>query len=85
MRALRGSEGIAMTSADRTELTAQQLDVLARDFLRSEFAERTYSVWPIDRRVDAYLHHRGHDDLLNDGGVCDELLERVMANIGRVL
>ena len=85
MRALRGSEGIAMTSAGRTELTHQQLDALARDFLRSEFADQTYSVWPIDRRVDAYLHHRGRDDLLNDGGACDALLERVMANIGRAL
>ena len=75
MRALRGSEGIAMTSAGRTELTHQQLDALARDFLRSEFADQTYSVWPIDRRVDAYLHHRGRDDLLNDGGACDALLE----------
>lgn len=74
-----------MTSAGRTELTAKQLDDLARDFLRSEFADKTYSGSPIDRRVDAYLHHRGLDDLLNDGGACDVLIERVMANVGRAL
>jgi hypothetical protein len=56
-----------MTAAGRAELTTEKLDMLARDFLNSEFADNTYSGWPIDRRVDAYLHHRGRDDLLNDG------------------
>jgi hypothetical protein len=79
------TKGFAMTSAGRTELTTEQLDALALGFLRSEFADKSYSGWPIDRCVDAYLHHRGLDDLLNDGGACDELLERVMANIGRAL
>ena len=74
-----------MTSAGRTQLTAWQLDSLAWDFLDSEFADDTYSVWPIDRRVNAYLHHCGRDDLFNDGGACEALLESVMANIGRAV
>lgn len=74
-----------MTSAGRTELTPEQLDAIAWDFLCSEFTDKTYSVWPIERRVEAYLNHRGRDDLINDGAACDELLQRVMANIGRAL
>ena len=39
----------------------------------------------IDRRVDAYLHHQGRDDLVIDGATYEALLQRVMANIGRAL
>ncbi len=74
-----------MTPVGRTELTTQKLDAIAWEFLGSEFTDRIYSDWPIDRRVDAYLHHCGRDDLLNDGAAYDALLERVMANIGRAL
>ena len=74
-----------MTAAGRTELTTEQVDALAREFLHSEFVDNTYAVWPIDRRVGAYLHHCGRDDLLNDGAACAALLERVMANIGWAL
>jgi hypothetical protein len=74
-----------MTAADRTELTEQQLDAVAWDFLNSEFAAKTYSIWPMDRRVDAYLRHCGRDRLINDGAIYDALIQRVMANIGRAL
>lgn len=74
-----------MTPAGRIELTAQQLDALSWDFLRSEFTDSTYSVWPIDRRVDVYLHYRGRHDLIDDGATYDALLQRVMANIGGAL
>jgi hypothetical protein len=72
-----------MTPAGRTELTEQQLDAVAWDFLHSEFAAKTYSIWPMDRRVDAYLRRRGLDSLINDGAAYDALIQRVMANIGR--
>jgi hypothetical protein len=74
-----------MTPAGRTELTEQQLDDVAWDFLNSEIRAKTYSIWPIDRRVDAYLRHRGLDSLINDDAAYDALIERVMANIGHAL
>jgi uncharacterized protein YqjF (DUF2071 family) len=70
-----------MTSAANIESTPQQLEAIAWDFLGSEFTDQIYAIWPIDRRVDAYLRHHGLDDLINDGATYDALLQRVMANI----
>jgi uncharacterized protein YqjF (DUF2071 family) len=74
-----------MTPAGRTDLTGQQLDAVAWDFLNSEFTANAYATWPIDRRVDAYLRHSGLDNLINDGGAYDALIQRVMANISRAV
>ena len=74
-----------MTRAGRTELTEQQVDAVAWDFLNSEFTASAYSTWPIDRRVDAYLRHDGLDNLINDGAAYDALIQRVMANISRAV
>ena len=74
-----------MTPTDRTELTREELDLIAWRFLRSEFAEQVYADWPIDRRIDAYLLHHGPTELINDGSAYNALLERVMANIGRAV
>lgn len=68
-------------SAASTKSTPQQLEAIAWDFLGSEFTDENYAIWPIDRRVDAYLRHCGRDDLINDGAAYDALLQRVMANI----
>jgi hypothetical protein len=76
----RGAKGLSM-SAPKVESTPQQLEAIAWDFLGSEFTEEMYAIWSIDRRVDAYLHHRGLDDIVNDGGAYDALLGRIMANI----
>jgi len=69
-----------MSAAD-VESTPQQLEAIAWGFLGSEFTDQNYLSWSLDRRVDAYLHHHGRDDLINDGAVYDALLQRVMANI----
>jgi hypothetical protein len=74
-----------MTPAGRMELTDQQLNAIAWDFLSSEFTEPIYAQWSIDRRFDAYLRHQGRGDLINDGATYDALLQRVMANIGPAL
>ena len=71
-----------MTPTDRSEWTGTELDAIAWQFLRSEFAGATYSDWPIDRRLDAYLVHHGPTELLVDGTAYNELLDHVMANIG---
>jgi hypothetical protein len=74
-----------MTSTDHTEVTQQQLNTIAWEFLRSEFTGQIYADWPIDRRIDAFLLHRGQTDLLNDGTAYNALMDRVMANIGPAL
>lgn len=68
-----------MSAADVESMP--QLEAIAWDFLGSEFTEQNYAIWSLDRRVDAYLHHQGRDDLKNDGAAYDALLQRVMANI----
>jgi hypothetical protein len=74
-----------MTSTDHTEVTRDQLETIAWEFLGSEFTSQIYADWPIDRRVDAFLVHSGQADLLNDGSTYNALMERVMANIGPAL
>lgn len=69
----------------REELDREELEVIAWRFLRSEFTEQTYSDWPIDKRVDAFLLHYGPIELMNDGSAYNALLERIMANIGPAL
>jgi hypothetical protein len=74
-----------MRPAGRTDWTSNKLDDIACDFLRSEFTAQTYSILPIDRRVDAYLRRHGLDDVVTRGAIYQDLIERVMANIGRAL
>jgi hypothetical protein len=69
----------------REELDRGELEVIAWRFLRSEFTEQSYSDWPIDKRVDAFLLHYGPIELMNDGSAYNALLERIMANIGPAL
>jgi hypothetical protein len=69
----------------REELGRDELEVIAWRFLRSEFTEPTYSDWPIDRRIDAFLLHYGPIELRTDGSAYGALLEHIMANIGPAL
>ncbi|WP_242453769.1 hypothetical protein [Mycolicibacterium sp. P9-64] len=70
------------TPMSRQTMNRAELDAIAWKFLRSEFASRVHADWPIDRRVVAYLRHHGPSRVLRDGTYADELLQRVMANIG---
>jgi uncharacterized protein YqjF (DUF2071 family) len=85
MKALNASKGDVMAPTKARELTKQDLDTIAWGFLRSEFTDQIYSDWPIDRRIDAYLEHRGLTDFAYDGSAYDELLDCVMTNIGPAL
>lgn len=57
------------------------LDALACEFLGSQYAGPGFADWPIDRRLHAYLLHRGLINVANNGTLCATLLDRVMANI----
>lgn len=74
-----------MTAADCAGLTGEQIEAIAWGFLRSEFTDQNYGIWPLDRRIDAYLQSRGLQAIINDGSTFDLLTERVMANMGRAL
>lgn len=74
-----------MARTGQVDLMQRELDSIAWEFLGSEFTGRTYAGWPIDRRLDAYLLHRGLIAVANDGTASGALLDRVMANIGRAL
>ena len=70
-----------MNPAGHVELSTQQLEELAWEFLGSEFTTEVHIDWPIDRCVHAYLLHHGLIDVANDGAASSALLDRVMANI----
>lgn len=61
----------------------RELDTIAWQFLCSPYTGHHYWDWSLERRLDAYLRHHGLADILNDGAAYDEVVERVMANIGR--
>jgi hypothetical protein len=62
-----------------------ELDAMAWGFLGSPYASNHFAEWPIDRRLHAYLQHRGLSSVADDGTVCAALLDRVMANIASAL
>nr|WP_234712670.1 hypothetical protein [Mycolicibacterium komanii]CRL66616.1 hypothetical protein CPGR_00152 [Mycolicibacterium komanii] len=74
---------------DRTpkpcELSEVDFDTIAWGFLGSEFTGLIYADWPIERRVDAYLAHRGMTSLLNDGDADVAIVQHVLANIGAAM
>jgi len=71
-----------MTPTGHFELSTQELDALALEFLGSEFTTQFHIDWPIERCVDAYLRHHRLSEVANDGAAYNALLERVMVNIG---
>jgi hypothetical protein len=63
------------------ESLESELDTMAWEFLGSQYAGARFAEWPIDRRLDAYLLHRGLTNVAENGTLCAALLDRVMANI----
>lgn len=70
-----------MTPTTRVDGVAVQLNDVACQFLRSEFATGNYMDWPLDQRLDAFLRRHGYQKLRDDGSAYNALLDRVMVNI----
>ncbi len=73
---------MASTTNEPAGVTDADVDALASDFLNCQFAADTYADWPLDRRLDGFLHHRGLKRLVEDGDTYELILERVMSSIG---
>ncbi|WP_406815402.1 hypothetical protein [Mycobacterium sp. M23085] len=58
------------------------VDALAWQFTNSAYADDTYADWPLDRRLEGFLHHRGLSSIAEDGDAFHFVLDRVMACIG---
>jgi hypothetical protein len=65
-------------------LTDSDVDVLAREFLRSHYLGPTYASWSPDRRLDTFLRRRGLSRVADDGDLSGIVLDRIMANVGIV-
>ncbi len=73
---------MASTTNEPAGVTDADVDALASDFLNCQFAADIYADWPLDRRLDGFLHHRGLKRLVEDGDTYELILERVMSSIG---
>jgi len=62
-------------------LTDIDVDAVAREFLKSAYADETYADWPLDRRLDGYLRRSGPVRVAEDGDAYDLVLSRVMVYI----
>lgn len=69
---------------DSPLLTDSDVDALAWQFMNSAYAGDTYADWPLDRRLDGFLRHRGLSRIAEDGDAYSLVLDRVMACIGVV-
>lgn len=67
---------------DRLPLTDSEVDALAGQFTNSAYADDTYADWPLDRRLEGFLRHRGLSGIVEDGDAFGLVLDRVMACIG---
>lgn len=56
-------------------MTDRDIDALACEFVHSNDHARTYAGWSIDRRIAAFLQHRGLIRAANDGDLCNILVD----------
>ena len=68
-------------SGDVLSLTDPDVDVLAYQFLDSDYAADAYINWPLEQRLDGFLRNRGMARVADDGDSCHILLDRVMSYI----
>jgi hypothetical protein len=62
-------------------LAEPDVDGLACQFLHSDYAGAMYVQWPLDRRLEGFLHYRGLTRVADDGDLYNMVLNRVMTQI----
>jgi hypothetical protein len=62
-------------------LAEPDFDGLAWQFLHSDYAGAMYAQWPLDRRLEGFLHYRGLTRVADDGDLYNMVLDRVMTHI----
>ena len=62
-------------------LAEPDFDGLAWQFLHSDYAGAMYVQWPLDRRLEGFLHYRGLTRVADDGDLYNMVLDRVMTHI----
>jgi hypothetical protein len=72
------------TSGDVLLLTGPDVDVLAHQFLDSDYATDAYINWSLERRLEGFLRNRGMARVADDGDTCHILVDRVMSFINVV-
>jgi hypothetical protein len=65
-------------------LTDSDVDVLAREFLRSRYLGTIYADWSPDRRLDTFLRRRGLPRVADDGDLSRMVLDRIMTRVSAV-
>jgi len=63
----------------------RDVDVLAWQFLHSEYAGHEYAGWPLHRRLEGFLRRRGLGRLADSGDVCNSIVDRIMTHISAAL
>jgi len=63
----------------------RDVDVLARQFLHSEYAGHEYAGWPLHQRLDGFLRRAGHGRLADSGDVCNSIVDGVMTHMSAAL
>lgn len=76
---MRGGNNMTATCGDGLLLVDSDVDLLALQFLDSDYAGHPYANWPIDRRLEAFLRNRGMARVADDGDSSRLLLSRVMS------
>jgi hypothetical protein len=62
-------------------LAEPDFDGLAWQFLHSDYAGAMYVQWPLDQRLEGFLHYRGLTRVADDGDLYNRVLDRVMTHI----
>ena len=64
-------------------LTDSDVDALTWQFQNPEHAHDVHGDWPLDRRIEGFLRHRGFTRVADDDDACNLLLlDRVMTYVG---
>ena len=67
------------------EVSDREVDVLAWQFMHSEYAGDEYAGWPLHRRLAGFLRRHGQGRLADSGDVCDSIVDRIMTYISAAL